>query len=673
MPHPQPQQAPPPHMRPHPPPPVLRPSRNIPSLPQVAQNSDRKDVGKPRSRRRGRRAGIGNKARRTLGTGDSVPSPDTARHEDGPLCYKTLDNSPPPSPTFAGTSALSTPPPSRDRPSDSHKVIFAHLDLLDRLERLERLKLSDSATLPPEIPLITPPQTAATCNDRWPSQSRTHEWPPTPSFSSTLGRASRRPAYIGSHLPIPTINLPETKPFLLGTPDFGEIERSLPEAYNADYPHPLTVYASPGVNAATVVVSGYGPLLRELQETNPRAAMGGILADCGNDHMTAPALLLTHGSKDGCGIPEKLWLQLSSCAGVKVPIGAVLPAAMAARGCSPRFLQASNLESPLYSLQNSPPSPPSGGIDKTDGPESPLFSIFAKAQRLALSGTQPDIMNTLDDRETTLAPQALYKRRGSLPDLCLGAKRKADLLSGDDDEWLQLYSLVSPRRIESRATDENLICQLLSARRGTQDLLGEIPTKAGHLPSLQPRYLSPCFDALSTVEEADDDHTVTPSRPIEPIGAERHTRGKLPRLPLYLHRDSRTSEDNYSPRTPSQPTSGRPSTAGSAGTRSSLVSPAGSFYQPITPTTGATDVFGHVLYTSRSSSSEDEFTLGTNPTRSAFFSHSSQSVIHQSLPTSGSSTPREGGKVGLFPCEAWHDPPVSTTTLDFSTGKSIWV
>ncbi|BEJ14790.1 hypothetical protein CspHIS471_0405570 [Cutaneotrichosporon sp. HIS471] len=649
MPHQQPQQAPPPRMRPHPPPPILRPA--IPFVPEISHKNDRKDVRKPRSRRRGRRAGIGNK--------------------DAPPGYNTPDISRSPSPAYAQPDALSTTPFNRDRYSDRHEVIFAHLE---RLERLERLRPPKTTTFASEIPLITPPQTAATCNDSWPSASRTHEWPSTPTLSPTFCRTSRRPEYIGSHLPIPTINLPETKPFPLSTPDFGEIERSLPEAYNADYPHPLTVYASPGVNAATVSVSGYAPLLRALQETDPRAAMGSILADCGNEHMTAPALLLTHGNKDGCGIPEKLWLQLSSCAGVKVPIGAVLPAVMAGRGLSPRFLQASSLAPTLYSEQNSSNPSPSRGINKTDAPESPLFSIFAKAQRLALSRTQSDMMNTLDDRETVQASQVVYKRRatGSLPDLRLGAKRKADLLSRDDDERSQMYSLVSPRHLESRATDEHLIRELLSACRATEACHQESPRKTGRLLPLQSRCLPFGFDTLSTVEEADDDNFLIPSRHIKPIGAERYTLGKLPNLPVHHHRPSRTFEDSYNPRTPSRPTSGRPSTAGSAGTMSSLVSPAESFYQPITPT-GAADVFGEVRYASRSSSSDDEFMLAANPTRPKFLSRTTQRAIHESPSTSGASTPRDDDKVGLVPSEAWLDPPVSTTTLDFSTGKSIWV
>jgi hypothetical protein len=120
---------------------------------------------------------------------------------------------------------------------------------------------------------------------------------------------------------------------------------------------------------------------------------------------------------------------------------------------------------------------------------------------------------------------------------------------------------------------------------------------------------------------------------------------------------------------------------------STLVSPRESLY-PITPPSTA-DIFGDVRYPSSSSSvnpsrssssdvryssrssSADDFTLGANP-HPEFLSRSHH-VLHESPPQSGSCSPTELNKVGLLPRHAWLDPPVSTTTLDFSTGKSIWV
>lgn len=220
-----------------------------------------------------------------------------------------------------------------------------------------------------------------------------------------------------------------------------------------------------------------------------------------------------------------------------------------------------------------------------------------------------------------------------------------------------------------------LTLQILSTRRVAESRLPESPTKAGRLPPFQSRRLSLGFDNLSTVAESDDDTRSSPvaaRRHIEPIGAERHSRCQLPNLPLHLHHIPCGLEENRSPHISSRPTSGRPSTAGSAGTMSTLVSPAESFYQPITPPATA-DVFGDVRY-SRSSSSHDEFTLSANSTRPKFLGRvSSQRVIHEAPAESRGSSPTELTKFGLLPPDAWLDPPLSSTTLDFSTGKSIWV
>lgn len=198
----------------------------------------------------------------------------------------------------------------------------------------------------------------------------------------------------------------------------------LPTAYNSDYPHPLTAYASPGVNSATVAASGYAPRLRDLQESDPRATMGGILSDCG---MSAPALSLSQGSKDGCGIPEKLWLQLSAWPGVKVPIGAVLPAALAARGASPRFLQSNNC--PV-----SPTRTGSFGVTSTltcrhkipSSPVSPISSTFTQSRRLASSRSEADLQKMVLDKvvDNFDAPRASraspsYERRGVSVDIGL--------------------------------------------------------------------------------------------------------------------------------------------------------------------------------------------------------------------------------------------------------------
>lgn len=193
-----------------------------------------------------------------------------------------------------------------------------------------------------------------------------------------------RPAFLGCHLPIPATEVAETKPFPLSAPCYTADELSLPRPYNADYPHPLTIYASPAVNPATVAASGYAPLLRKLKE-KPEEMMGNILAECGKPNVTALGLTLDRDSKDGCGIPEKYWLRLSSWDGVKVPLGAVVPFARSSRGIAPRLV-ASRSES-------SPPQP-----SPTTFPESPPLTD-------AHSRSETDLTN--------LASTARFARRSS--------------------------------------------------------------------------------------------------------------------------------------------------------------------------------------------------------------------------------------------------------------------
>lgn len=158
---------------------------------------------------------------------------------------------------------------------------------------------------------------------------------PASSLSSKAVPRRPRPAFLGCHLPIPATEVAETKPFPLTAPTYTAKELSLPRQYNTDYPHPLTVYASPAVNPASVAASGYAPLLEALQE-RPHEMMGHILAECGKPDVTALGLTLDRDSKDGCGIPEKYWLRLSSWDGVKVPLGAVVPYARSTRAAAPR-------------------------------------------------------------------------------------------------------------------------------------------------------------------------------------------------------------------------------------------------------------------------------------------------------------------------------------------------
>lgn len=218
------------------------------------------------------------------------------------------------------------------------------------------------------------------------------------------------PAVIGHHIRIPSSELPETKPFRLNAPVYTEQELSTPRPYNADYPHPLTGYASTSVNPATVCASGYGAMLKELMATDPRGMMGSIISDCGRDDLTAPALMLDRESKEGCGIPEKYWVRLSTWDGVKVPLGAVIPCLRATRTPASR----------IQSLISSSPGSPSAEWSSTE--ISSLLSTLS-SQHQEHDGHLEHSRSAGDLRDTQtwppqrmsvyhLAPKTMGPRRG---------------------------------------------------------------------------------------------------------------------------------------------------------------------------------------------------------------------------------------------------------------------
>ncbi len=100
---------------------------------------------------------------------------------------------------------------------------------------------------------------------------------------------------------------------------------------------------------------------------------------------------------------------------------------------------------------------------------------------------------------------------GSLPDLRLGVKRKADLLSAPSDERSQLYSLVSPRRLERRATDEDLIREV----RGESFVSADLTLRLSH-PAARPRPASqshpprPAVSPLSSLAASHSASTLCP-------------------------------------------------------------------------------------------------------------------------------------------------------------------
>lgn len=162
------------------------------------------------------------------------------------------------------------------------------------------------------------------------------------------------------------------------------------------------------MNPASVAISGYAPLLEELKRSDPAALTGSIIAECERTDLTAPALMLEPDSKDGCGIPEEYWLRLSSWAGVKVPLGVVVPLARA-RGCTgASFL---NNVSPGYT------TPPLSSASSTvpqeylgrfpDTPRTPFFSEHSPERHLSHLNSVYDLRAQYLSRNTSDQKSAL--------------------------------------------------------------------------------------------------------------------------------------------------------------------------------------------------------------------------------------------------------------------------
>ena len=99
--------------------------------------------------------------------------------------------------------------------------------------------------------------------------------------------------------------LPRTREFALAPPPYTDADIPPPTPYNEAYPHPLTSYASPGVNPNTVIQSGYDIDLADLLRNDRTKALGTILATCDRPGITAPTLAkhLRSYIPDGNGIP----------------------------------------------------------------------------------------------------------------------------------------------------------------------------------------------------------------------------------------------------------------------------------------------------------------------------------------------------------------------------------
>lgn len=172
------------------------------------------------------------------------------------------------------------------------------------------------------------------------------------------GPASRPPYHLPNFLaikprrpPLPHVegfcssDLAITKPFPLQPPPYTDEDVPLPEPYNPAYPHPLTAYASPGVNPATVRKSGYAEALVQLFLADPDKLKGSILATSEHRDAVVPALAMHNAEGDGNGIPERLWARFESFGAARLPVGVagVSPFARSSIGPTatpPRFNQA---------------------------------------------------------------------------------------------------------------------------------------------------------------------------------------------------------------------------------------------------------------------------------------------------------------------------------------------
>ncbi|KAK1922438.1 hypothetical protein DB88DRAFT_541569, partial [Papiliotrema laurentii] len=101
-----------------------------------------------------------------------------------------------------------------------------------------------------------------------------------------------------------------------------EYDMPLPTPYNAAYPHPISAYASPGVNQAALGVSGYDKILAHLLRNDPDKLKGTILAGAEREDILPPALTMILYPGEGNGIPERLWTRFESIGAARLQVGA---------------------------------------------------------------------------------------------------------------------------------------------------------------------------------------------------------------------------------------------------------------------------------------------------------------------------------------------------------------
>ncbi|KIS00121.1 hypothetical protein L804_02764 [Cryptococcus deuterogattii 2001/935-1] len=199
----------------------------------------------------------------------------------------------------------------------------------------------------PGSPLIQTNQATdpATNDRRGKSTESKPSKPPTPAPTPTkpsnpllpdLSRVATA-AYTASilaHPPPPTnYGRPGTRPFSLDPLPFTDADVPLPKPYNSKYPHPITAYASPGVNLETVKRSGYDEMLQVIVKEDVKGALGDIFYDAGFRSLSNSVYLLFsyESMGQGNGIPESLWSKFENVNNVRLPTVATVTSSVAAQ------------------------------------------------------------------------------------------------------------------------------------------------------------------------------------------------------------------------------------------------------------------------------------------------------------------------------------------------------
>ncbi|ODN74787.1 hypothetical protein L202_07106 [Cryptococcus amylolentus CBS 6039] len=204
--------------------------------------------------------------------------------------------------------------------------------------------------------------------------------PNLPDFTRVATAAHT--ASILARPPPPTVlGRPGTREFSFAPLPYTDADLPLPKPYNANYPHPITAYASPGTNPEAVRCSGYGEILDKMVKNDIRLALGDILYEAGfRDLDNSVYLLFSYESTgQGNGIPESLWSKFENVNNVRLPTAAAVTASVASAALQeqqhyrqpalpPRFSRQSlsassdesHLETPFESYRQRPvvPAPP---------------------------------------------------------------------------------------------------------------------------------------------------------------------------------------------------------------------------------------------------------------------------------------------------------------------------